>query len=78
MVDEKEAKVYSELLPSLRKLIADRNADIELNSAPCPHAEFNPEDGSSMIFMENLKLKGYAEAVNKKRGLNSHYVKVKC
>ena len=72
--EEKEIKVYNTILPAYIKFIQERNADIELSFCPAPYSEFheiNKEDCqlSSMLVMEHMGQHGFADAIDKRKGL---------
>lgn len=69
--------MYSELIPAWQRLIDERKARIELNFCPSPFTEFHQDiDKGSIIVMENMKFMNYRDAIDKRKGLSIHYVKL--
>jgi len=69
MMEEKEISFYSKLLPQWRELIKERNADISLNFASCPHSEID-EDGFLLV-LQDLREMGFRAPNNKEAGLSA-------
>ena len=77
-IEEKEVLFYNEFAPKMRRLIEAKKAEVELPLVQSPHAEFHPEDEAepSFVFMQNMKVCGYSDPPEKKKGLKPEYVKL--
>ena len=76
-VEDKEIKMYTEVIKTWKRMAKEHKADIEFNYCEAPYFEFdeNSMEKESIIVMENLTFQGYKEAENKQKGLRADYIK---